>query len=106
MHAKAIAWLHLFLAVLNVHYSGFKGVGTTVRSGPLTLCQTTALQRLSAVALGFVQREIDPPELVSCSEEVRKSKISYSGGEVCTAQRLTCAQVEAGLPASGIAASI
>ena len=53
---QAIAWLHLILAVLNSQCSGFKGVLVTMKSGPLTLCQTSSMERLSSVALDFVQR--------------------------------------------------
>ena len=88
---QATAWLHLILAVLNSRYSGFKGVAVTMGYGPLTLCQTTSMERLSSVALDFVQREIDAPELVDWSKEVKSSKLSYTGEEVCVAQRLTCA---------------
>ena len=58
---QATAWLQLILAVLNSQYSGFKGVAVTMGYGPLTLCQTTSMERLSSVALDFVQREVDPP---------------------------------------------
>ena len=52
------------------------------------------------------KNEIDPVGLVKWVEEVKVTKLSLTGEEVCVAKRLTTARVAAGLPARGIAASI
>ena len=74
--------------------------------GPPTQAQLRAIERLSWAADAL--SDWNPGEVAGKDwpTELSKNKVSYSGQEISTARMMTRAQIEAGLPPKGIAASI
>ena len=103
-------WMLLMLLVLNFQYLGAhaaeKSPGGLLGQGPASPAQGLALGLLGQAADVFLERGERHPSFKEWREELRGRRIGYDGAEASAPEYLTLAQIQPGLPAQGVAASI
>ena len=80
--------------------------GSRISHGPASKAQALALGLLGQAADILIERDEVAVNQKDWAEELRLRKVSYVGEEVGLPLALTWAQVEPGLPALGVAASL